>query len=259
MVFGEIHGSAESPAFVGTVACALAARGERLLIAVEHGSTDNAAFQAAWRLPQEQFAAALQKAGWAGRKDGVASQAMLALLVRLHALKEQGSAIGIVAFNSARDDAQRERFRALPGQGPHEAAQAENIRDAANAQRYDRILVLVGNLHARKRLVDRGNVTFSPMVMQLAPPDAVVSLNMRIAGGTLWNCLLKQDVALEAGKPIPGDAIDCGKHPGRDLTDLHKAPFVSLHAFPHEKPDTDYDGFFWLGKVTASPPAVPDH
>ncbi|MEG3143198.1 hypothetical protein U1839_00910 [Sphingomonas sp. RT2P30] len=259
VVFGEMHGSTESPAFVGTIACALAARGERLLVAVEHGSTNDAAFQAAWHLPHEQFAAALQKAGWAGRNDGVASTAMLALLVRLHALKEQGGAIRIVAFNGARDDAQRARFGALPGQGPHEAAQAENIRDAASAQPYDHILVLVGNLHARKRPVDRGGVTFSPMVMQLAPPEAVVSLNMRSAGGTLWNCQLKQGVALEAGKPIPGDAIECGNHPTRDLTDLHRAPFVSLRTFPHEKPDMDYDGFFWTGKVTASPPAVPDH
>ncbi|MDH7974286.1 hypothetical protein QH494_19025 [Sphingomonas sp. AR_OL41] len=259
VVFGEMHGSTESPAFVGTVACALAARGERILVAVEHGSTNDAAFQAAWRLPHEQFAVALQKAGWAGRTDGVASTAMLALLVRLHALKEQGAAIGIVAFNGARDDAQRARFGALPGQGPHEAAQAENIRDAAGAQPYDHVLVLVGNLHAGKRPVERGGFTFSPMVMQLAPPEAVVSLDMRIAGGALWNCRLKQGVVPEAGKPIPGDAVECGSHPTRDLPDLHRTPFVSLQAFPHEKPDIDYDGFFWLGKVTASPPAVPDH
>ena len=80
----------------------------------------------------------------------------------------------------------------------------------------------------------------------LAPPEAVVSLDMRIAGGALWNCRLKQGVVPEAGKPIPGDAVECGSHPTRDLPDLHRTPFVSLQAFPHEKPDIDYDGFFWL-------------
>lgn len=143
VVFGELHGTREAPAFVGRVACALAARGGTILVAVEHNAKQNAAFQHAWQQPHPKFAAALRKAGWAGRNDGVGSEAMLDMLVRLHALKASGRSIDMVAFNGPRDDAQAAKFRDLPGQGGHEAAQAENIRLAAGARAYDHVLVLV--------------------------------------------------------------------------------------------------------------------
>ncbi|HEX8062893.1 MAG TPA: hypothetical protein VF535_06725, partial [Allosphingosinicella sp.] len=172
IIFGEVHGTRESPAFVEATACGLAAKGARVLVGVEHNATDDPALQAAWSLPDAQFPAALRALGWAGRKDGVASQAMFELLLRLHRLKERGRRIDVVAFNGARDAEQRERFKDLPGQGPHEAAQAENVRRAAEAKRYDHVLVLVGNLHARKQPVTRGGMSFEPMAMRLAPAGA---------------------------------------------------------------------------------------
>ncbi len=259
VVFGEIHGTKEAPAFFGNVACSLAAQGERILVAVELSATLDADFQAAWRLPAAQSADALRKIGWAGREDGVSSKAMFNMLVRLHAMKEQGYAIGIVTFNGARDEAQRARFSALPGQGPHEAAQAENIRDAAAARPYDRILVLVGNFHARMRPVDWGGLVFKPMVMQLAEPENIVALEMQTAGGTAWDCGLKPGVVVQPGEPITDDAIECGSHPHAGQADLDRPPFVSLTPFPNASKDEDYDGFFWLGKVSASPPAVVEH
>jgi hypothetical protein len=257
VIFGEVHGTREAPAFVGATACGLAAKGERLLIAVEHLSTDDAALQAAWGLPHNRFAAALRERGWKGREDGVASEAMFALLVRLHLLKTQGRRIDVVAFNGSRDDAQRARFNALPGQGPHEAAQAENIRTAAEARRYDHILVLVGNHHARKEIATRGDTRYKPMAMQLGEPGAVTSLNMANAPGTMWNCLIRPGVELQPGKEPPAGAIDCGSHPAGGLADLARRPFVGLGAPPGGQPDTAYDGFFWVGSVSASPPAVP--
>ncbi|MEJ8628784.1 hypothetical protein P0F65_00260 [Sphingomonas sp. I4] len=45
VVFGEMHGTREAPAFVGNLACALAARGERVLVAVEHDVINDDDFQ----------------------------------------------------------------------------------------------------------------------------------------------------------------------------------------------------------------------
>lgn len=188
VIFGEYHGTQQAPAFVGGLACALAAQGERILVAVEHHATENAAFQKAWALPAAEFPDALKQAGWAGRSDGVASEAMFALLVRLHRLAQSGLPIDIVAFSGAKDAEQSKRFSDLPGQGPHEAAQAENIRIAATARPYDRVLVLVGNVHARKRPVAHSGVTFDPMAMRLGPASTIVALNMATAGGTTWDC-----------------------------------------------------------------------
>lgn len=255
VVFGEIHGTAEAPALVGDVACGLAFRGDRLLVAIEQQASDDAALQAAWALPDERFAGALLRTGWAGRNDGVASRAMLALLVRLHRLRTGGRAIDVVTFNGERDPAQAARFAALPGQGPHEAEQAENIR-LADGGRHDRVLVLTGNLHARKQPVTRGGATFEPMAMRLAPAGAVTTLNMADAGGTMWNCLLKPGVALPEGKPIPTDAIECGAHPTHGSADLRRPAFLGIGAAPGQDANPAFDGFFWVGRTTASPPAV---
>jgi hypothetical protein len=257
VIFGEIHGTGESPAFVARLACGLASRGERLLIGIEQQASDNAALQQAWSLPDGQFAAALRRTGWAGRLDGVASRAMFGLLLKLHALKARGRAIDVVAFNGFRDDAQRRRFADLPAQGPHEAAQAENIRRAAESGRYDHVLILVGNLHARKTPVGDGAAAFRPMAMQLAPAAEITSLNMRASGGSMWNCLARPGARLEPGKPIPPSAIDCGSHDtGRSPVDLGRHAFIRLGAFPGEPADPSYDGFYWLGRVKGSPPAA---
>jgi hypothetical protein len=256
-VFGEVHGTRESPAFVGTIACALGRKGERLLVAIEHEATGDAALQAAWSLPHVRFAAALRRKGWAGRQDGVASEAMFAMLVRLHALKSRGERIDVVAFSGIRDQAQGARFKDLPGQGPHEAAQAENIRVAAEGRPYDHVLVLVGNLHARKRPVEGRGVVYEPMAMRLAPAAAITSLNMTYAAGTMWNCLMKPGSAFEPGKPPPPGAIDCASHATHGVVDLHRSPFIGLGALPGLDVDDAYDGFFWLGEVSGSPPAIP--
>lgn len=257
VVFGEVHGTREAPAFVGKVACALSERGERILIAVEHHAIYNSAFQSAWDMREEDFEAAVRKAGWAERDDGVGSEAMMGLLVYLHSLKQQGKSIDIVAFNGAKDDAQGRKFRNQPGQGPHEAAQAENIRIAAQAKPYDHVLVLVGNLHARKLPVENGHSSFKPMVMQLARPEAITALDMKTSGGTHWDCTLKPGVTPEPGKPFPADAIQCISGPLKGDSELKRAPFISLVAVPTIDKDKSFDGFFWLGSVSASPPAVP--
>lgn len=256
VIFGELHGTQQSPAFVGDVACALAAKGERILVAVEHSSQDNVAFQAAWTLPDAQFPQVLKQAGWADRDDGVGSEAMLALLVRLHQLAQRGQSVDVVAFNGVRDEEQARRFSNLPGQGPHEAAQAENIRIAAAAHPYDHVLVLVGNAHARKRPVDHSGAAFEPMAMRLAAPSAMVTLNMQTAGGTAWDCEMKTGITPKPGKPITNSDIACGSRLFRGDADLQRPPFITLGSLPGLGIDPDYDGVYWLGRVSASPPAV---
>ena len=256
ILFGELHGTDQSPAFFGRVACALAMRGQRLLIGVEHDSMQNAAFQAAWALPPAQFGEALYKAGWLGRSDGVASRAMFAMLVRLHRLKSAGYPISITAFNGAKDQQQEMKFAHLSGQNPHEAAQAENIRDAADGGMFDRVLILAGGAHAKKTPMQRAGFQFEPMAMKLAPADQILSLDMRYAGGSSWNCIMKSDATIGAdGMPQWGD-VQCGSVASSGLTDLDRPDFIALAPFPGDKPDKGFDGFYWLGRIHASPPAI---
>ena len=258
VIFGETHGTAEEPAFVGRLACALARRRERLLVAIEQSATDNIDFQKAWATPDRTFKAALARAsGWKGRSDGVASEAMSALIIALHRLRASGRTIDVVLFNGTSDDAQRARFAALPGQGPHEAAQAENIRLAAAAKPYDHVLVLTGSLHARKDLIEAGTLAYPPMTVQLAPTAETTSLRMVSGAGTMWNCLLKPGFTFVPGQPISNAAIDCGAHATKAFADLKGPAFIRLGSPPGVGPGELYDGFVWVGPVTGSPPAVP--
>ncbi|MFL0671621.1 MAG: hypothetical protein ACJLS3_09455 [Erythrobacter sp.] len=259
VVLGEWHGTNEAPGFVANLLCAEAARGQRLLLAVEHGAIYNPAWQAAWALPHDDFRAALPDLGWRRREDGVASEAMLALVLGAHALKQQGARVDIVAFNGARDDAQKARFADLPGQGPHEAAQAENIADAAARKDYDRVIVLVGSLHAEIAPVTVGNpaAAFAPMAMRLAGYGSVISLDMQHAGGTSWSCRTRPDVTLNPGEPVTDEMIRCAAYAHKPDASHSRPPFIDISQTAAKASGGRYHGVFWVGAITASPPALP--
>lgn len=257
VVFGELHGTEQAPRFVGTLACALARQGERILVAIEQNAKDNAALQAAWALPASKFEDSLSKIGWAGRSDGVASEAMFQLLSNLHELKESGLPISIAAFNGPSNEEQYRRFAELPGQGPHEAMQAENIRNAAEQGEYDRVLVLVGNFHAQTASTDRNGRAFDPMARRLARYGNVVSLNMHYGEGTSWNCQPKPGVKFSPGVPIAKDNIACGANPTPGTSTYARKPFIQIGTATDQEIAPPYDGFYWVGPISASPPQMP--
>ena len=82
VVFGELHGTREAPAFVTQVVCALAARGKRVLFAIEHPATEDEALRDAWNLPERRFADALFRTAWTLSNDGRDSRAMFDMIVR---------------------------------------------------------------------------------------------------------------------------------------------------------------------------------
>jgi len=256
VVFGELHGTEQSPRFIGQLACALAARGQRVLVAVEHGVTLAAAWQAAAQLPPGQFEAALAAKGWAGRADGIGSKAYFDMLVRLQLLKTRGLAVDVTPFAGFVDRAQNERFANLPGQGSYEAAMAENIANAAKAGKYDLVLVLVGNLHARKEAIVRGAVSFEPMAMQLARRAKVVSLDMRYGPGTSWICQLKPGVTPGPQRPTGPNDTDCGSKPTAGYPGFPGAPRVVFAPPGAAGKPGPYDGVFWLGPVSGSAPLL---
>ncbi|WP_296716114.1 hypothetical protein [Erythrobacter sp.] len=229
-----------APALIARIVCAEAILSHRVLLAVEHPSVANADWQDAWALPHDAFRAALPDRGWRGRFDGVGREAMLALVLGAHALKDGGAEVDIVAFNGTCDDAQKVRFADLPSQGPHQAAQAENIAEGARRKNYDRVIVLVGGLHAATAPVSIGGPLFEPMAMRLRSYGSVVSLELQHGGGgEAWTCQReckanRADVRMTSDRP----------------------PYIGLGETP-SKLRASYDGIYWVGPITASPPAFP--
>lgn len=257
VVFGESHGTREAPAFFGSLACSLATDGEVILIAIEFSPYHNDALQDAWNADEEDFDNLLLQAGWRGRRDGVGSEAMFEMVRDLHRLKKAGYAIDITAFSGAGSEDQREKFAHLPGQGPHEAAQAENVANAAEKRSYDRVLVLVGNLHAEKQPIDLGRGAFDPMAKRLGAYGSVLSLNVKYDAGTSWSCQLRADFDPKIdGSPTDAD-IECGPHPAGATGSFNRNAFIEVVDQTPDSAETGFDGFFWLGPITASPPKAP--
>ncbi len=247
LIFGELHGTSEGPKAVQEFVCQVAHK--PVLLALELDSPRNEGLQTAWAqdAPSETALVEELREIFSNRLDGMGSQALLEMVRRLWALKQSGAQIDVVAFNGSKNAEQAAQFLNLPGQEPHETAQAENIRIAAESRAYEHVVVLVGNLHARKTLVVTGGVSFEPMAMKLAPSDQVIALRMEYAGGTAWNCQLKPSVNPTERKILQSD-FDCSAHPvrGEEVTEpgMRIAPFA----------DGSYDGVYSLGIVNASPP-----
>ena len=257
VVFGELHGTREAPDFFGSLACNLASNGQRLLIGIEFSPIFEEALQEAWNADEAKFDSLLLEAGWKGREDGVASEAMFEMVRKLHRLKTAGHAIDITAFNGIGSEAQGKKFDSLPGQGPHEAAQAENLAMSAAAGRYDRVLVLVGNFHATRRSMDFGTGLFEPMAKRLEQYGSVVTLTAKNAPGTSWNCQRREGYDIEKDGPPTNDDIRCGARATGGIDSLGSDRFISLYENNRDPEGTGLDGFFWIGEITASPPQAP--
>ena len=250
LVFGEMHGTAESPAAVAEYICALP-EDEAVLLAIEFGASKSSAFEAAWAGPTGGFRDRLMTGveDWGVRQDGVASEAMMAMLERIHALMSAGRDIRIAAFNGDVNVTQQRALEALPGQEPHEAQQALNIRAAADAGTQEHVVVLVGNLHARETIIDD---TWRPMAMILGPDDDVVTLGQAYDGGASWSCQRVEGAKPDANGRLPMSAVKCGAHKaGRFAMEGMERGF-GLFA-PGEGIDA-YDGYYHVGTITASPP-----
>lgn len=245
-IFGELHGTQESPAVVLEFACAVS--NEPVLLAVELNSALNRQLQTAWRderSPQafESSVAPL----FEGLSDGRGSQAMIAMLSRAFAMKQAGAHIDVVAFNGLRDAAQQAKYSDLQGQGPLEAAQAENIAIAADERDYAHVVVLAGSFHAQKTMIRMGGAEFEPMARRLARQKHVVSLKMTDAGGSAWVCQSKPvaDHGARADPECRGFEIDPD-------TDGGGPPGIRLDNSQGEK----YDGAYNVGLIRASPPVL---
>ena len=243
--------------FVANLACSLAKKRKRILVAIENQVLFNGDLQRALALDRASFKAALTARGWAGRNDGIASEAMFNLLETLHDLKQAGHAVDVVYFSGNRDKEQAASFAALSGQGPGEAAKAENIDTAAQKSGYAVTLVLTGNFHARKANAKRGDVEFAPMAKHLTQYGKVLSLDMVYAAGSSWNCQIKPGVRIVPGQPLSASQMDCGAHATPGTTE--RAPKLAIELFSQNEKDaaTGFDGVYWVGPISASGPLVP--
>jgi hypothetical protein len=220
LLFGEIHGTKEIPAFVAEVACQALAAGLPLLVALEVPRSTGEAMDLYVRgdgSPAER-ARLLQDRHWRPDiADGRSSQAMLALVDRLRQLFAGGGRIVVIGVQQG-----------------SEAGGARAIGEARQRNQGSLVLALAGNYHTCV------SATCAPyrgfgyiLVEELRVP--ALSLNALTSGGSFWG----------------GSGV---RHLGSGRPAASRAKIPRVELWP--EPRSGFDGVFVIGSITPSPPAV---
>lgn len=229
LVVGELHGTAETPAAFLALVCEAAAQGP-VTVGLEMPETDRPLLDVVMAAPDEATAARILSAGDFGdvrRDDGRNSRAMFDMIIGLWRLKAAGRDVVIRPF-AARMSVIRGRDQAW-----WELEMAHGMSRPLVDRPDARLLILVGNLHARKTPFDRWPEVGLPAAGHLYARDTL-TLTVAQQGGQAWNC-----------------QEECGPHDSRGFYDADARGVI---LGPVE--DGAYDGVLAIGPTTASPPAA---
>lgn len=233
LLLGEMHGTAESPAFVADLTCHAARAQRPVTVALEINRAESPrveAYLASKGLPDDR-AALVQGSFWNNQpRDGRNSEAMVGLLDSLRKLRQQGAPVKVELID--------------PGPGGFKDGQdrdrqmAANLAAAVERSPGDVLVALTGNYHNR---IVRGwahgpDYEWMGYILRQKYADRIVSLNATSTGGTAWACF----------------GEDCRSHPMKG-----RGEAGDLRITLHPRDESGYDGTYFIGAMTASPPAVP--
>lgn len=181
LIFGELHGTQESPAFMADMACRLVAAGHPVSVGVELPRNEQSLLDAVLTAETDDALddarqALLASPFWSYDKpDGRTSGAMLALFEALRP-HVQGGKLQVVAFDIPFGGSRQGR----------EEAMSSFLADAIAKRPDDVHIVLTGNLHSRTL---KGS--FFPLAGQVKERfPSLVSLDVAHSGGSAWLCLM---------------------------------------------------------------------
>lgn len=229
VVFGEIYGTNEAPEFVSDYVCLLSRSSKEILLGVEAPALEESNLlefinghgdaNSRRKLLSGQHWKTLSP-------DGRTSIAMFSLIEQVRKLRVAGVDISIFAFDRCGIGQARGR------------AMGACIRDRIKSSPSASIVILVGNLHAMKQLGRPGAADFEPMVKTIADLRPI-SLNMSFKSGSAWMCRSAKScgpVAVSGSWPL-----------------FKRSRGITLSG---TSTSGMFDGEFFIGAITASPPAV---
>jgi hypothetical protein len=236
LLLGEMHGTVESPAFADCAVHRALAAGRSVTVAIElpiEEAPRVQAFVASAGSPADRDALLAGPFWQAVYQDGRQSQAMLEYLEDVRRLDRAGRPVHLLLLDSVGFVGGPERDRAM----------AARLLDAIASAPRDLFVVLTGNLHTRIRRGTPWNPAYEPMgfvLTQRAPKLRIAVLDVVYSGGTAWICETPQPESCGA-KVLKGRPEGAA----RKVT-----VFPSIDA-------SGYNGTYAVGRLTASPPAVP--
>lgn len=233
VMLGEMHGSREIPAFTGNLACRAAMAGHAVIVGLEIPQVEQAAidrYLASGGSTRDREALVAGAHWRRAEQDGRSSRALVDLIERVRALRQGGHAVEVLAFDNAKYDAWNER----------DAGMAQAILARAKAAPEAFVVTLSGNLHNRTEPGLPWDQKLVPMGVHVkAGHGRTLSLDARYEGGKIWMC--------EAERGCGEHALEVKDQPYDERT-------IDTSAAAR-KPGSD--GVFFVGTLSASPPAVP--
>lgn len=239
LLFGDVHGSREAPAFFAEAVCHASA-GRPLMVGLEIPQSEQARVDRFLGSAGAEADAADLLAGpfWTDDfQDGRRSQAMAALLDRIRALRSAGRRIAVVLIDVEKVKVGPDRDERL----------AENLARGFQAHPDALAMVFVGNLHAMATVGTPWDPAFKPMAVHLRERKATVrSLDLSSPGGSAWMCYLEDGAG-------PDEKPTCGPHAWPASADHPARPGILLRP----KASGAFDGVYSVSSLSTSPPAAP--
>lgn len=230
---GDMHGSNQSPAFLGALACHAMKSGRPVVVAMEYDAQDQPVLDRFLNMadPDRAVELLISTRHWTGNADGRASTAMAHSLRALHGYRRAGGQLKLVAYDFwGADGQQRDQTSA-------DFLQQLRI-DMADAGAY--WILFGGNVHARKtmglpfRNAPPGSEDHKPLGYLLRD-WGLIHLNASYRGGEGWGCIDGICSVHDLGPPCPAGCT------------LH--PIIRLH-----DGDPAYDGVYDVGMLSVSRP-----
>lgn len=240
LLFGETHGTVESPAMVAAYTCAVAkSKSGVTVVGIEWSASSNDDLAIALSNDDPRAAMLASFTTYLSYQSGQGSEAMLDMILSLNALADAGADIRVHAFQDLTEE-EFEAFRKTGDQTFIERGYARGMM--AIAEGADRSIILVGDLHAMRKPPEGVPwVNYSLAASFL--PEGTVTLGMQHLAGQAW--VQTRD---EVGQPVVGPREYRANAPqgGRD-----GAPEIAID------PSVEgFDGYYFVGQITASPPAI---
>src|SRR5215467_2375006 len=229
---GELHGSNETPAAFRDLVCDAIAQGKHVTVALERPTSEQAALDNILTAKINDLSAAreslLSLPRWKEGMDGLASEAMLRLLLSLRELHRLQPDLKVVAFDAP--------YSGPPSSAARDEALGHALLSLRPTKPNHLVLILTGNLHAMQ--ASKRGYALAAMYL---PPKEILSLEVTDRGGESWS----DDTQGGCGPWKGGVGDKDAKKPYGIFLDPSLAPFGKV------------DGVLSLGvPLTASAPAA---
>jgi hypothetical protein len=238
IVLGELHGTREIPKFVSLLACSIKLDPVRLAIAFELPVDEGERITNLIRSKSsrsERKAFFRKSAYWNSvPNDGRRSSAIIELIDGLIEVAQKDDQLHLIFFDGPTIGYDTEITR--------ESYFNSNFTSEFLKFRAEQAIVLIGGLHAAK-FSELAEKTLKSQSPQDSKRTGSIVLMASYNSGTAWNCSGFTIETLVCGKSARGDSRHFSHTTPNEITLIDTA-------------DKFFDGFYFVGKITASPPLL---